>query len=209
MKLNCKISCVTAEFLSNKTAWYKFSCNGATYLAFYFYECFNSSENLTDFCTQLILIEMLITFDDDVDVSLLGIIVVLRTRTARARIKTRIRRARIRIGIDTVVPWILARATKTRTEVSRRTRTARSTRRKRIRTDIPLPTPRAIRRSIVRRRKIRTSTEKVHPAVKTSTAMKKTKIAIAMIRIDVSGNVSNYVNINFVLFLIARRSNCS
>lgn len=66
---------------------------------------------------------------------------------------------------------------------------ARNTRRKRTRTDIPLLTLQATRRSIVRRRKIKTSTEKVRPVAKISTVMKKTKIAIATIRINVSGNI--------------------
>lgn len=56
--------------------------------------------------------------------------------------------------------------------------------RKRI--DIPLLTPRAIRRSIVHRRKIKTSTERAPPVVKISTAMRRTEIATVTIRTDVS-----------------------
>lgn len=63
---------------------------------------------------------------------------------------------------------------------------ARSIHRKRIRTDIPLLTLQAIKRSIVRRRKIKISTEKVRPVAKISIATKKIKIAIAMIRTNVS-----------------------
>jgi len=68
---------------------------------------------------------------------------------------------------------------------------ARSTHPKRTRTDIPLLTPPAI--SIVRRKKIKTSTEKVPPVAKISIAMKKTKIAIVMIRTNVSRGISKYI----------------
>lgn len=59
-----------------------------------------------------------------------------------------------------------------------RKKTAKNTRRKRTRTDIPLLILRPIRRSIVRRRKIKTSIEKARPAAKTSIAMKRRKIVI-------------------------------
>lgn len=79
---------------------------------------------------------------------------------------------------------------------------ARSTR-KRIKIDIPLLTPRVIRRSIVHQRKIKTSTEKVPPVAKISIVMRKTKIVIVTIRINVSK--TKYLRKHyFALLLIAR-----